>query len=97
MVQTVCSYKILAGKKRIVLEKPHSLRRIFFSVNRIAAQTAWSTTKISFDDPGFRSFFVLNGSLNSFQAEGVDIFQGNIWLLNASDTDVWYACTEILH
>ena len=96
MVQTVSSCKILAGKKRIVLEKPHSLRRIFFSVNRIAAQTAWSTTKISFDDPGFRSFFVLNGSLNSFQAEGVDIFQGDIWVYNNSELDFWYTMTEIL-
>ena len=97
MVQTVSSVKLLAGKERIVIEKPNTLRRIFFSISRIAAQTAWSTTEISFDDPSFCSFYVLNGSLNSFQAEGVDIFQGNIWLLNASDTDVWYACTEILH
>ena len=97
MVQTVFSVKILAGKKTIVLEKPHSLHRIFFSVNRVADQTAWYTTMISFDDPLFSSFFALNGSLNCFQAEGEDIFQGNIWVWNASDTDFWYTMTEILH
>ena len=96
MVQTVSSYKILVGEKRIVLEKPHSLHRIFFSIDRIADQTSWHTTRISFDDPMFCSYFALNGSLNHFQAEGIDIFQGNIWVHNASDTDFWYAISEIL-
>ena len=96
MVQTVSSCKILAGEKRIVFEKPHTLHRIFFSIERIADQTSWHETRISFDDPQFRSYFVLNGSLNRFQAEGVDIFQGNIWASNASDTDLWYTMTEIL-
>ena len=97
MVQIVSSCKILSGDKTIVLEKPHSLRRIFFSIHRIADQISWHPTEISFDDPHFRSYFVLNGSLNCFQAEGVDIFQGNIWVFNASDMDFWYTSTEILH
>ena len=96
MVQTVCSYKILAGKKRIVLEKPYTLHRIFFSINRVADQTAWYSTMISFDDPLFSSFFALNGSLNHFEAEGADIFQGNIWVYNNSEMDFWYTMTEIL-
>ena len=96
MVQTVSSCKILAGEKRIVFEKPRSLHRIFFSIDRIADQTSWHTTMISFDDPLFRSYFSLNGSLNLFKAEGVDIFQGNIWAYNISDIDFWYSRTEIL-
>ena len=96
MVQTVASYKILAGEKKIVFEKPHTLHRIFFSIHRIADQTSWHATKISFDDPLFSSYFSLNGSLNFFAAEGVDIFQGNIWVWNASDVDFWYSTTEIL-
>jgi len=96
MVQTVCSYKILAGKKKIVLEKPISLHRIFFSIDRVANQTSWHTTMMSFGDPLFRSYFVLNGPVNHFQAEGVDIFQGDIWIFNNSDTDFWYSVTEIL-
>ena len=97
MVQTVSSYKISAWGKRIVFEKPHSLHRIFFSIDRIVDQTSWHPTRISFDDPQFCSYFVLNGSLNHFQAEGIDIFQGDIWVHNASDTDFWYAISEILH
>ena len=96
MVQTVCSYKILAGEKRIVSEKPHSLHRIFFSIDRIVDQSSWRTTKISFDDPLFRSYFALNGSLNHFEAEGADIFQGDIWVYNNSDTDFWYSLTKII-
>ena len=96
MVQTVSSCKILVGEKRIVSEKPHTLHRIFFSIDKIADQTSWHETRISFDDPLFCSYFVLNGALNHFQAEGADIFQGNIWAMNASDTDFWYTATEIL-
>ena len=97
MVQTICSYKIFGGEKRVVLEKPHVLSRIFFSIQRIADQTAWYTSEISFDDPLFHSFFALNGALNYFEAAGADIFQGNIWVFNNSDVDFWYAVTEILH
>ena len=97
MVQSLSSCKILAGEKRIVLEKPHSLHRIFFSINRIVDQSSWHTTMISFDDPLFRSYFALNGSLNHFEAKGADIFQGDIWIFNNSDTDFWYSMTEILH
>ena len=96
MVQTVSSCKILAMEKRIVLEKPHTLHRIFFSIHKISEQTSWHATKISFDDPLFRSYFLLSGSLNRFQAEGVDIFQGNIWVSNVSDMDFWYTTSEIL-
>ena len=97
MVQTVCSVKILAGEKKIIIEKPHALSRIFFSIHKISDQTSWHETRISFDDPLFRSYYSLNGSVNYFKAEGVDIFQGNIWAYNVSDTDFWYSVTEILH
>jgi len=96
MVQTVSSHKILAGEKRIVLEKPHTLHRIFFSVDKIAAQTSWYATWISFGDPQFLSYFTLSGSLNHFEAEGADIFQGDIWVQNISDQDFWYSVSEIL-
>ena len=96
MVQTVSSVKILAGKKRIVIEKPHFLSRIFFSICRIQEQTSWFGAWISFDDPLFSSYYVLNGSENKFVAEGVDIFQGNVWVANSSNIDLWFSVTEIL-
>ena len=96
MVQTVSSYKIFAGEKKIVLEKPLVLHRIFFSICRIQEQTSWYAAMISFDDPLFRSYYVLNGSENKFAIEGEDIFQGNIWVANNSSIDLWFSVTEIL-
>ena len=81
----------------IIFEKPIALHRIFFSVRVIASQTQWYDTKISFDDPTFFYSYSLNGPEKYFQAEGVDIFQGNIWAINKSDSDLTFATTEILH
>ena len=96
MVQTVVSRTILAGDKTILLEKPLVLYRIFFSIRALADQSAWYQSKVSFDDPLFRSFFVLNGPAKYFQAEGEGIFQGNVWIYNTSDQDLEYTATEIL-
>jgi len=97
MAQTVRSITILAGEKMVIIEKPQVLHRIFFSVQAFADQTAWYELKISFDDPQFRSFYVLDGSARYFEAKGEDIFQGNIWLYNISDTHLLCSSTEILH
>ena len=97
MVQTVHSIDVLAGGKKIIIEKPQALHRIFFSIQAFADLTAWSKTKISFDDPHFRFFYVLDGPARYFQAEGGDIFQGNIWVYNVSNTNLLYSATEILH
>jgi len=97
MVQTVYSVTILAGKKKVILEKPRRLHRIFFSIRAFADQLAWYETKISFDDPLFHSFYVIDGPAKYFEAEGDDIFQGNIWVYNTSDINLLYSATEILH
>ena len=97
MVQTVRSITILAGEKTVMIKKPHALHRVFFSIVAFADQTAWFESKISFDDPQFRSFYVLDGSARYFEAKGEDIFQGNIWLYNVSDTPLLCSSTEILH
>ena len=97
MVQTVRSINVSAGEKKIVVEKPQALQRVFFSIQAFADQTAWLETKISFDDPHFRSFYVIDGPARYFEAEGDDIFQGNIWVYNVSDTNLLYSATEILH
>jgi len=97
MVQTVRSINVSAGEKKIVVEKPQALHRVFFSIQAFADQTAWLETKISFDDPQFRSFYVLDGPARYFEAKGEDIFQGNIWVYNISDTNLLLSATEILH
>jgi len=97
MAQTVISINVSAGKKKIILEKPQALHRIFFSIQAFANLTAWYESKISFDDPQFRSFYVIDGPARYFEAKGEDIFQGNIWIYNLSSTDLLYSATEILH
>ena len=96
MVQTVRSITILAGEKILMLEKPQALHRIFFSVQAFADMTAWLESKISFDDPQFRSFYVLDGSAKYFEARGDDIFQGDVWVYNTSNTNLLHSATEIL-
>ena len=97
MVQTVRSVTILGGEKRLMIEKPITLHRVFFSIQVFADPTAWLESKISFDDPLFISFYALDGPARYFEARGDDIFQGNIWVYNISNTNLLYSATEILH
>ena len=96
MAQTIRSVTVLAGEKVLILEKPLALHRIFFSIQAFADQTAWLESKISFDDPLFGSFYVLDGSARYFQAKGDDIFQGDVWVYNVSNTNLLHSATEIL-
>ena len=96
MVQTVISRTLSAGGKMILLEKPRALIRIFFSIRALADQSTWYQSRVSFDDPLFRSFYVLDGPAKYFEARGEDIFQGNIWAYNVSDTNLLFSATEIL-
>ena len=96
MVQTLFSVTLLAGEKRIMFEKPRVLRRIFFSVRALADETTWYKTMVSFDDPTFRSFYVLNGPAKYFEAKGEGIFQGDVWIYNLSNQNLEYTATEIL-
>ena len=96
MVQTVRSITILAGEKKLFLEKPLALHRIFFCIQVLAPNDEWHETKVSFDDPQFHSFYVLDGSARYFEARGEDIFQGDIWVYNMSNTNLLHSATEIL-
>ena len=97
MTQTVRSITVLAGKKIIMIEKPHILHRIFFSVQVFTPDTGQYKTKISFADPMFSSFYVIDVAAKYFEAKGEDIFQGDIWVFNASSSNLLYSATEILH
>ena len=96
MVQTVRSTTLLVGKKKILIEKPLVLHRIFFSIQAFADQTAWLEAKISFDDPLFSFFYVLDGPARYFEARGEGIFQGNVWGYNTSEKSLLFSMTEIL-
>ena len=97
MAQTICTLMIPAGQRKIILERPHSLSRIFFSVLVIVDQDGWYDSRMAFDDPAFTTSYALNGATKYFEAEGVDIFQGDVWVYNASDKSLSYTATEILH
>jgi len=97
MAQTVCTPMIPPGQKKIILGKPHSLQRIFFSLRVITSAASWYDVRVSFDDPLFSSFYSLTGQGKYFEARGVDIFQGNIWVCNYSSVDLYISATEILH
>ena len=97
MVQTVRSTTVLAGEKKLLLAKPLVLHRIFFSIRAFAPRDEWHEVKISFDDPQFLSFYVLDESARYFEAKGEDIFQGNIWAFNVSTLNLLHTVTEILH
>ena len=96
MAQKVMSKTISAGQKTILFEEPRVLYRIFFSIRALADQTTWYKSIVSFGDPLFRSFYVLNGPAKYFEARGEGIFQGNIWVYNVSNQDLEYTATEIL-
>ena len=96
MVQTVCTISVSTGEKKIILEKPHRLRRIFFSIKIIAPLEPVCKTMFSFDDPRFIFYYILAGAGKYFESEGADIFQGNVWIKNVSGGDLEYSATEIL-
>ena len=96
MVQTVLSRTLFAGTKILLFEKPHKLHRIFFSVQVFADTSIWHRVEISFDDPAFVSRYTLDGPARYFAAEGEYISQGDIWVRNASDSNLLCSATEIL-
>ena len=96
MVQTVRSEIIHAGCKKIVLEKPLVLHRMFFNINVLAPPDTWFESRISFDDPTFLSYYTLAGYTKYFETKGEGISQGDVWLFNTSSGDVLYTFAEIL-
>jgi len=96
MAQTVKSWTLLPGQYKMFFEKPHVLSRIYFKISALLPMTANYTTKISFDDPMFYTFYTLLGPNIYFEAKGEGIFQGNIWVRNVSNINIAYSSTEIL-
>ena len=96
MVQTVSSVGITPGHKLLIIEKPLVLRRIFFSVRVFVSQAYWYESDMSFGDPSFRSYYILDGPASYFEAKGEGIFQGDIWVRNVSNVNLRYTVSEIL-
>ena len=97
MVQTVKTINILPGKTHILFEKPHILRRVFFSVQVVLSVDTDYPLYVSFGDIRFVSYYRLSGQNRYFEATGDDIFQGVVWASNQSNMGLNCALTEILH
>ena len=97
MVQRLVSKNLFPGEKIILFEKPHVLHRIFFSIRVMVDGGLSREMWLSFDDPNFHSYYAIDGSEKYFEASGIDIFQGNIWLKSNTESSVLLAATEILH
>ena len=96
MVQTVKSLSLPPQQQKIFIEKPRVLRRIFFGISAVLPATAGYRSEISFDDPGFYTYYTLIGSTVYFEAKGEEICQGNVWVRNESTISITYSATEIL-
>ena len=96
MVQTVKSVWVYAGLKEILFEKPLALRRISFSIMALVDLTKEHKSWISFDDPTFASHYILDGPAPQFEVKSEGMFQGAIWALNVSPTNLLFVMTEIL-
>ena len=96
MVQTVIYRSLQPGQQKIFFEKPRVLSRIFLKIVALIQPDVMAPSKISFDDPQFRSYFVLIGRNTYFIAQGKGIFQGNIWVRNQTSSQLAYTGTEIL-
>ena len=96
MAQTVQTVIVHAGQQKILVEKPHVLRRIFVSIQVLVPPEAWAESRISFDDPMFYSYYTLAGFSKYFEAKGEGIFQGDVWAFNNATGDLSYTLAEIL-
>ena len=95
MAQTVYSITLLAGEKKILLERPIVLKRIYGCIT-VRGFDEWCPSKVSFDDSLFHSFFVLNKPVTTFEMKGEGIFQGDVWTQNISGNSLLYSMSEIL-
>ena len=96
MAQVVYSVTILAGHRMILVEKPKVSTRIFLGIRALADDTTWAMSKISFGDPYFYSYCIIDGPAKYFEIKGEGIFQGDIWVRNASGINLTYTVSEIL-
>ena len=96
MVQTLKSMRIYPGQSVILLEKPHVLHRILYSIKVLTDLTIGYKSHISFDDPSFLTYYILDGPVQQLEAKGEGICQGDIWAHNASSAELIFVMTEIL-
>ena len=66
---------MVSGDTKIVFEKPLVLRRVFVKIVSVLPRNELYKSHISFDDPSFRSYFIITEGRPVFEAKGDGIFQ----------------------
>jgi len=79
----------------LVFEAPRVMRRVFLGIYIVAGDTSFGA-HISFDDPKYVNFIVLNNLKQGYEFECADIPQGNVLVKKQSDAIGSISAIEIL-
>ena len=82
--------------KVALFKAPHVMRRIFLGVYIVAWADTTFTAHISFDDPHFVNYLVINGVKKGYEFECADIPQGIVFIKKMSDAVGSISAIEIL-
>jgi len=79
-----------------VFEAPHVMRRIFLGIYLVAQADTSFTAHISFDDPHFVNYLVINSIKKGYEFECADIPQGIVFIQKQSAVVGSISAIEIL-
>ena len=79
-----------------IFEAPRVMRRIFLGIYIVAWADTTFTVHISFDDPCFVNYLVINGVKKGYEFECADIPQGIVFIKKTSDVVGSVSAIEIL-
>ena len=79
-----------------VFEAPRVMRRIFLGIYLVARGNMAFTAHISFDDPKYVNFIVLNNLKRGYEFECADIPQGIVFIQKQGDANGSISAIEIL-
>ena len=79
-----------------IFEAPRVMRRVFLGVYIVAWADTSFTAHISFDDPHFVNYLVINSIKKGYEFECADIPQGIVFIQKQSDVVGSISAIEIL-
>ena len=82
--------------KVALFKAPHVMRRVFLGVYIVAWADTTFTAHISFDDPHFVDYLVVNSLKKGYEFECADIPQGIVFIKKTSDVVGSVSAIEIL-
>jgi len=82
--------------KVALFKAPHVMRRVFLGIYIVAWADTTFTVHISFDDPRFVNYLVINGVKKGYEFECADIPQGIVFIKKTSDVVGSVSAIEIL-